>query len=340
DINNGILTNIKIPKDRTIINKFVGENITAEEIYDYLMNDPEVKREKNTKIIKISDGSPGKGRSGEENVDSSGMELEVTEMKITMPDGQEIHHSVDVILNKKTNKDKMNEEQGNITSEAKCILNSQLMQDPTKGRGHGSSGLLELIKQILEVKLPWTELVEHAIKSVVVVSNENKSWKNINKRLNAHNILSPGFGTEEKISTLLLCIDTSGSMSSESFKKFISIIKNSAYYFSKVIKIDHDYKITNYVELSDEDILMDNIEIFSFRGRGGTSHVDVFDKIEDLYLNSDNELSLILFLTDFESDMEQNWKKYKWTNDIPCKIICTEKHKIPDYIDKDPIYID
>ena len=370
DVSNGELVNIKIPKERVIINYFKDKNVTAEEIYDYLIENAKFEK---TKIkFKInSDGScsisnissdsdePSENENSNgsdstnskdsndssndynstNNISNNELEIELTTIKITMPDGQVIEHTEDIDMNSKISQKQAIEKVKEMQGEAKAILNSDLIKD--RQRGTRSSGILELIKEAVEVPLPWDELIEHAIKSTITISNDNKSWKNLNKRLQCHNILLPSFGTEERISTLVMCNDTSGSMSVNDFKKFLSIIKNSVSYFTKVIKIDHDYKITDYKEFTSDEILMSNENIYNFTGRGGTSHKEVFNKIEEMIYENDEEVSLIFFLTDFESDIEHLWKsgKYRWIREIPLKLILTSKHKVPEFIDKSPIYI-
>ncbi len=358
DVSKGHLNNIKIPEHRMIINYFHDKNVTAEEVYEYLMENAETTTEK-IKFKINSDGtcSPtGKGdSSGESDSESGsepeesesdsksddnkpGFEVELTKTKVTMPDGQVIEHIEDMVLNGNVSQKDIEDASKEMQGEAKAILNSGLVSND-KSKGIGSSGILELIRDAVEVPLPWDELVEHAIKSTVVVSNENKSWKNLNKRLQCHNILMPGFGNEEKVNTLVMCIDTSGSMNSEDFKKFLSIIKNSVQYFNKIIKIDHDYKITSYTEFTAEELSMSHEDMYKFQGRGGTSHSEIFEKIEDMVYEHDEDVSLVFFLTDYESDIEQLWNKFRWTKEIPIKMILTTKHKVPDYIDKSPIYI-
>jgi len=356
DVLKGNLNNIKIPESRVIINYFHNKNVTAEEVYEYMMENAETTTQK-VKFKINPDGTcsncgSGEGEGGESNGDTSDgdeqgyenkssdgeIEIELTTTKVTMPDGQVIEHTEDVILNTSVTQKDIEEATKQMQGEAKSILNSSLVSD-NKTAGSISCGILELIRDAVEVPLPWDELIEHAIKSTVVVSNENKSWKNLNKRMQSHNILLPGYGNEEKINTLVMCFDTSGSMNSNDFKKFLSIIKNSVQYFNKIIKIDHDYKITNYVEFTCDELSMSHEDMYKFHGRGGTSHSEVFEKLEDMIYEHDEDVSLIFFLTDYESDIEQLWNKFRWTKEIPIKLILTTKHKVPAYIDKSPIYI-
>ncbi len=356
DVADGVLNNIKIPESRTVINYFHDKNVTAEEVYDYLMENAEFTSEK-VRFKVNSDGtctqtggtpSSGEGEPGEESGESESssptplkngeFEIELSKMTITMPDGQVIEHIEDVIVDSKVTPKDVENSTKEIQGEAKSILNSNLMEG-SKTKGSGSSGILELIREAVEVPLPWDELVEHAIKSTVTMSNDNKSWKNLNKRFQAHNILLPSFGTEEKINTLVIVADTSGSMNTNDFKKFLSIIQNSVQYFSKIIKIDHDYTITNYHEFTADEITMSHEDMYKFTGRGGTSHKEVFERIEDMVYEHDEDISLIFFLTDYESDIEQLWSKFKWTKEIPVKMILTTKHSVSKEIDKSPIHI-
>ncbi len=336
DVAKGHLNNIKVPESRVIVNYFKDKNVTAEEVYEYLLENAEYSSESISFSIDADGNCTQSGEGEGEGDPENQITVTLNKIKVTMPDGQVIEHIEDVKASSNQSSKEIDEATKNIQSDAKSILNSNLMD---KKKGSGSSGIIELIREAVEVPLPWDELVENAIKSTVTVSNDNKSWKNINKRLGYHNIQLAGYGTEEKINKLIMCIDTSGSMSVEDFRKFVHIIQNSVHYFSNVIKIDHDYKITDYREFTADEILMNAEGIYKFTGRGGTSHSEVFEKIEDLVYEHDEDVSMVFFLTDYESDIEQLWNKFEWTKEIPVKFILTTKHHISEEIDKCPIYI-
>jgi len=48
---------------------------------------------------------------------------------------------------------------------------------------------------------------------------------------------------------------------------------------------------------------------------------------------------MVLALTDFESNIEQLWKNYKWHKEIPFKLVLNKYKKIPEHIDKYPVII-
>ena len=75
-------------------------------------------------------------------------------------------------------------------------------------------------------------------------------------------------------------------------------------------------------------------------GRGGTSHRDAFDLIEEDYVEGEN-IGMVISLTDFESDIESIWSRYNWKDEIPFKVLLTSGGRsVPVEIDDSPILID
>jgi hypothetical protein len=48
---------------------------------------------------------------------------------------------------------------------------------------------------------------------------------------------------------------------------------------------------------------------------------------------------MIISLTDYESDIESIWNKFKWKDEIPFKLILNKNHKVNPVVDKSPIVI-
>jgi hypothetical protein len=60
-----------------------------------------------------------------------------------------------------------------------------------------------------------------------------------------------------------------------------------------------------------------------------------------MFENDDDEISLVIILTDFYSNIVEIWNNYEWVKNIPiCICLTTNRIKIPKYIDSNPILID
>ncbi len=222
-----------------------------------------------------------------------------------------------------------------IRSEARTAIENII---PTQ-RGSGTGSIYEMIKKMIEVKIPWDKLLDKAICSKILPNDDSKTWARLQKRPMALNLLMAGIEDEEKPCYLIIVCDTSGSINTSDLKKFSNIILHSAKYFDVVRIIKHDYVITADDIIESQNLTNEDI-IFKFAGRGGTSHTQVFRKIEDMFENDDLEISLVVMLTDFYSDIEKNWYKFEWPKNIPVCICLTAHTNVPEYIDKSPIIID
>jgi len=221
-----------------------------------------------------------------------------------------------------------------IRSEARATIENILPGQ----RGHIGGNVFELIKKMLEVNIPWDKLLNRAICSKILPDEDSKTWTRLKKRPMSLGLLLPGTDDEEKPCYLIVVCDTSGSINTSDLERFSSIILQSAKYFDVVRVIKHDTVITDDTIIESQYITSDDI-IFKFDGRGGTSHTQVFNKIEKMFEN-DIEISLVIFLTDFYSNIEEIWHTFEWVKQIPVCICLTIDHAIvPEYIDKNPIII-
>ena len=244
------------------------------------------------------------------------------------------------------------EEPGDKEKNAKCqsdelkenlrsIINAASESDLTRGMEGGS--LLEYIQELTKVVIPWEELLEIAIKNHVVVSMENKSWKNPAKRMRAHGMTMPGLGTDTSASSMVIGIDTSGSVGSDDLAKFLSICADSMMHFDKIIVYQHDMDVKKVTIVGKDD--MDNglKDVAHFAGRGGTSHTDLFSRIEKDLWHEDEDVGLCIFLTDYYSDFEENWNsgKFNWVDEYPVKIVLNHSgvNMVSPNIDPMPIVI-
>lgn len=204
-----------------------------------------------------------------------------------------------------------------------------------KDRGLKSNTLYEYLENILRVELPWEVIIKHAIHKYSILLPNRRSWYNPNKKYRCHNIILPGkhFSHEEnKIGTCIISIDTSASISKNDLEKFTGVIIDSFNYFKDIIIITHDTIIHQLKSFNTDSIseFVDFVKNIGLQGRGGTSHKDVFDKIEEIMNDQFTDLSMYISLTDGYSDIEQEWKLHLWSsyNKIPTYFIITKDGKL------------
>ena len=355
DIRSGALKGLKSPNSRVIINSLEGQNLSVEEVYKYLADHATITTEKFTFDPNGSDECQANGENDEDGSEegenqgkgkpNKNTTIELTKVHVKMDDGQEFTYYQDFSAD---GQDVENAEQ-DIQDDARRILNSPIYET-SKNKGSGSSKMMELIQEAVKVEIPWTELLESVIKTNITEKSDNKSWSRVNKRMYPYNMILPYNDMEETYDTLWIIVDTSGSISSYELKKVVHIVKTSMYHFKRVIKIDHDVQCYDKYKKIYDSTTIDNLETdisIEFTGRGGTSHKYVYDYIESIYEENSMDSAemqvpgLILFITDFESDIQSIHHTYKWPKEIPYKYIITTNSKFPvdPSIDKNPIWI-
>lgn len=357
DVNNQRLKGLSSPKDRVIITSLHNQNLSTEEVYHYLMDHATIT----TESYEISFGENGEGESeGKEGQDGQPKEgdgqaegqgqgkgsgkIQITGQKIhvKLDDGQEFTTYKDFHAD---SSDVENAEKS-IQDDARRLLNSPLFEAEKK-KGSKGSNTMELIEEAIRVEIPWNELLENVIKSNITERSDNKTWARVNKRMYAYNMILPYTDDEEIYDNLLVIADTSGSVSTYELQKFTHILKAAMIHFKTVIKIDHDYVIYDKHKTVYDSSTIDNLTKdirVEYTGRGGTSHSEVYQYIESVFEGNNTDIpvpGLVLFLTDFESDIESIHHNFKWVKEIPYKYIISTREKFPvnPEIDKAPIFI-
>jgi len=354
DINANKLRGVKSPESRCIINSLVGQNLSAEEVYLHLLQHATTTTQK----IKINmsgspNGDPSNSNSTGDPSDNSedpsdsndgggDQYIEITKTHVKLDDGQEFVFIQDF----QANGDAKPSEKS-LQDDTRRILNSPLFKND--GKGNTSSKVIELIEEAIKVSIPWDELLENVIKHNITEKSDNKTWARVNKRMYQYKMILPYNDMEETFDTLMIFVDTSGSISTEDLQKFVYVIRSAMYHFKKIIKIDHDCVLfleqKTVFDSTTIDNFANNTTPIGFSGRGGTSHQEVYDYIESIYRGDDPEQQqlpgLILFVTDFMSDIEGIHHKYEWPKEIPYKYIIASRSEFPvdPKIDPSPIFI-
>jgi hypothetical protein len=298
-----------------IINEIKDDDLTSEEVYGWLMQEKVTQYIIDTDSNSITIKFPGKP---EETYD---LDYKAPDKDINSGDNTEQDKNIENIVNE-------------IKAEIRAAIDNNLCNQ----RGATSSKLFEFIDKITTVEIPWDRIVENCINSTMTVSPDNRSWKYINKRMAYHGFLMPSKGMIEKKDNLYIVVDTSASISSKDLSKFCDIIEKSLGHFENIKIIQHDTKVTHVDELNQSDFIARKNDIFKMYGRGGTSHDDAFKLIEEDYVES-SPIGMILSLTDYESDIESIWNKFKWKDEIPFKLILNKNHKVNPIVDRSPIII-
>lgn len=136
------------------------------------------------------------------------------------------------------------------------------------GIGNVPSYFKELIEELEEPKINWRKYIAATIRSIPTV---NKTFMRISRRSHALGVYLPGNKPEKQIN-IAVALDTSGSVSTDQLRVFLSEIKGIMKQFTKYkIKIwcfDTEVKETSYKEFTDIDGL--DITKYEIEGRGGT----------------------------------------------------------------------
>ena len=282
-------------------------DITTEEVYDYLVNN----NVGGCRFSLVSIQSNGKGQQ-----------------TYTVKDNKTGKtHTFDVSENK-------SKEFENFNKVAAEIFNQ------IKERGDMPGNLMEVFNKFYKTEVPWTELLRDAIHKCLTPLPNSRGWRTLNKYFMPLGYTLPGitYDFEENADSAVVSIDTSGSVSSKELNEFACILVESISYFKSVVLITHDHTIHQIEEFNkyDEEKLKNFISNTGFKGRGGTSHKDVFDKIQELDNKLNEGFSMYLSLTDGYSDVEENWKNNEWSRKgtIPTWFIITRSGTIPEICKK------
>jgi len=305
--NLGALKGIIIPpSNRFIIPELINTpNLTLMEAYEYLMNN--IKRisfEEFDGMVNVYIDNEYKGKISldlpEKGSEAEGSEELSTELK----------------------------------SEIRAIINNIIKQQ----KGAHSGKIFEFLKNISKLEISWDILLENVIQTSLIKSNNNRSWKNIKKKIRHLGIKIPNNSKEVIMDNLYIIIDTSGSMSNIDQGKFVNLIIQSINFFKHIVIIQHDVKIQNILNVDRENFEYYKEEIFKIYGRGGTSHLPVFKYIENMFFEEEEKIGLIILATDYESDIDIYWNNFEFHKFIPVKVLCNSKKKISKMVDPKPIY--
>mgnify|MGYP005847078309 CR=1 FL=1 len=182
-------------------------------------------------------------------------------------------------------------------------------------RGNLPAGVERIINEILYPKKNWKQLL---LEYVSTLCKNGWDWNYPNSRYVDYAYLPSRRG--KKINQIVVAIDTSGSISDDNLKEFVSEVKgiiDSGFKFSLVV-VFCDSEIQKVLEFDDYEVDEDTIiEIAkSIKGGGGTSHLPIFEYIEKNDITPD----LLICLTDGYSEFPSYEPSY------PVLFVLTKNH--------------
>jgi predicted metal-dependent peptidase len=219
------------------------------------------------------------------------------ELVIKDPNGNEIGRiKVTTICN---NGDKQSDSniKGDVPELAKEVIRQAIKQaaeDHKKASNRGTlpAGIEQAIEEWLKPPvISWKTLLKQFL-AATIKSGSKRSWKRPNRRFGE---IQKGKLSDRMIS-VTIAVDTSGSISDEDLKSFVSEMKAiQSCYKGTMTVMECDAQIQKTYLLNKYKRVQRN-----FKGRGGTSFKPVFDYIHDKKLKTD----VLVFFTDLDGDQD------------------------------------
>lgn len=162
----------------------------------------------------------------------------------------------------------------------------------SKGKGSIPGFIEEFLSELVKPQVKWQDHIRATLKRTV--NKPRWTYKQPSRRAQAIGLILPG--RESEMKGVVCCIDTSGSVSDQMIKWFVSevvgIMKQC--HVPKIHLLLHDCVVYSFEEYDENTIK--NIKV----QRGGTSHVPVFEKLYEL--KGDDRPCTVICFTDLMTD--------------------------------------
>jgi predicted metal-dependent peptidase len=167
------------------------------------------------------------------------------------------------------------------------VLASQAAQ-VAKMAGNLSAGMERFVKELLNPKVPWTDVLSRFLTKQ---KSNSRSWAKPNRRLLPQGIYLPSNGTDDAIGEIAIAVDCSGSITDECISQFAAEIdKIKQDLKPKKIHVSYfDSSISHYESYTQDDELD-----IKPHGGGGTAFSPIFADL----LERDVEPIACVVLTD------------------------------------------
>lgn len=167
------------------------------------------------------------------------------------------------------------------------------------GRGTLPSGLDRHIKKLIEPKVPFETLLARFVSAILAKSEFTYSPPM--RKYALYDIVMPSlYGSESRV---IVAVDTSGSMDMEKLEISGGVIKKLSSLTSELTVITCDCKIHQVIKTSE---IMHFLKSLNFKGGGGTSHLPVFEFID----NMPDKPDVVICLTDGDTEYPKKKPSY------------------------------
>ena len=309
-------------------------NATVEEIYELFIRNKQ--REENSEST-----TEGDDNSESESQRSSDQEININlpDSKISVSksngsdnniiriknqcDNSQIQNSVMIDISHAEISKQDQEDYKSLQAKGTALWKSDVFNE----KGYLPSDFVSIIDSWFEIKLPWDNLLQDALR-YLTQKGKKTDWSKPNLYLRRPKFKLPGkINKGKNLKYMYVVVDTSASISDENLSTFCSVVISASNRFSSLKLITHDVTIHDelqFKKMPRKDVLFNKINRLT--GRGGTSHSHVFKMIEqDKTLMS---ISVVIFLTDYESDVQTIHSNFRFLEEIPSVWVLTKKHDV------------
>lgn len=183
---------------------------------------------------------------------------------------------------------KLTEEE--IQSIRNQMKSAMIQAAQSAGAGRTPAGVARFIEQLMEPKLDWRQLLEMHIQSAV---KEDYTFRRFSKRTWSTGCILPTQADGVKVNVCCV-IDTSGSMSEEMLRDFLSEVKGIMQMF-RDFDLDlftFDTKVYEHWHFKPDNL--DSIDTYPMKGGGGT----MFECVWEFLKQEDMEPEKLVLFTD------------------------------------------
>jgi hypothetical protein len=179
-------------------------------------------------------------------------------------------------------------------------------------RGKTGFKLSDFIDGMVKVDVAWFNRLQQGLYTFINKKTRHSvaSWSNIDSKLR-HIYKSPKRRNIERTVDIIISIDQSGSVTDESLKKLVYLINQKSKNINSIDLLFHDTKVC-HVESFSGRFNPNDIEkaVRKIHCRGGTSHQDVFQWLDDNVSARDAKQKIYISFSDNYSDIEEVYGKH------------------------------